>query len=297
MQYPGADLRLEQRRQLACHVDRRVVTCEVARARFDPANTTVASSLVSLPSRVAASPVAHEAWRPPRLTIGERRERVSELDTARFECMQGLDQRLGPLRMIEPRVAPDRVAATVATCRSKPAERAARSRACDLLREEQFAGNVAGQRMELTGTDAEAEELGGNVGQLVRLVDYDRVRARQQIAETFLLEHEIGHQQVMVDDDDVGGLCAPPGIQHETVVEQRTVRAETVVARRGHPGPDCLRPLNTVRLRRCRRDACVNDQARTCGRAVRDLASQHRAHTPAARRARADAGTGNSRDP
>ena len=52
---------------------------------------------------------------------------------------------------------------------------------------------------------------------------------------------EIGHQQVMIDDDDVGLLSTTPGVEHETVIEPRAFGSETVVACRSDPRPHRIR--------------------------------------------------------
>ena len=69
---------------------------------------------------------------------------------------------------------------------------------------------IAHQQLDLPAAEARAEELRGEIGDLVRLVEDHRVRGAQQIAETVFLEREIREQQMVIDDDDVGfdGLAA-----------------------------------------------------------------------------------------
>ena len=63
---------------------------------------------------------------------------------------------------------------------------------------------VAQQQLHLAAAETRAEELRGEVGDLVRLVEDHRVGRAEQIAEAVFLEREIGEQQVVIDDDDVG---------------------------------------------------------------------------------------------
>ena len=65
-----------------------------------------------------------------------------------------------------------------------------------------------------------AEELRRDLRQLVRLVDDDRIRARQQLAEALVLQHQVGHQQVVIDDHDVGRLRFAARPDHEAVLER-----------------------------------------------------------------------------
>ena len=64
-----------------------------------------------------------------------------------------------------------------------------------------------------------AEELRRDVRNLVRLVEDDGLRARQQIAEALLLEREIREQQMVIHDHDVGRLGVAPRLEHMTVRE------------------------------------------------------------------------------
>ena len=65
--------------------------------------------------------------------------------------------------------------------------------------------------------------------QLVRLVDHEGLRAGQDFAEAFLLQREVGEQQVVVDHDDVGRLRALARLHHEAVAPERAFGAQAVV--------------------------------------------------------------------
>ena len=89
----------------------------------------------------------------------------------------------------------------------------------------QLRSQIARQRLQLATRDGEAEEIRRHVRQLMRLVDDDRVGAGQQIAEALLLEHQIRHQQMMIDHDDVGGLRLAPRFDDVAALERRAIRA------------------------------------------------------------------------
>src|SRR3546814_1008946 len=58
---------------------------------------------------------------------------------------------------------------------------------------------VPRQFHELRGRDVLAEEQARDFGQLVRLVEDHRVRARQQLAHALVAQHDVGEEQVVVD--------------------------------------------------------------------------------------------------
>ncbi len=67
----------------------------------------------------------------------------------------------------------------------------------------QLLARIAHQQLHLAAAEARAEELRGEIGDLVGLVDDHRVRRAQQVAKTVFLERQVREQQVVVDDDDV----------------------------------------------------------------------------------------------
>jgi hypothetical protein len=83
-----------------------------------------------------------------------------------------------------------------------------------------------------------AEERGGGLGQLVRLVEDDGVRGREQIGDAFLAQCEVGEEEMMVDDDDVGIHRRAPRLDDEAAVVVSALRAEARVAGRRHETPD-----------------------------------------------------------
>ena len=90
---------------------------------------------------------------------------------------------------------------------------------------EQLHCQITRQRLQLTARNREAEKVRRDLRQLMRFVDDDRIRARQQVAEALLLQHEVGHQQMMIDDDDVGRLRLAPRLHDVAAIERRAFRA------------------------------------------------------------------------
>ena len=65
--------------------------------------------------------------------------------------------------------------------------------------------------------DLLAEEERRGVGQLVRLVEDHRVARGQELGEALVAQHDVGEEQVVVDDDDVGLERVLARLQHEAV--------------------------------------------------------------------------------
>jgi hypothetical protein len=97
-----------------------------------------------------------------------------------------------------------------------------------------FADRIARKFHQGARAKAFAEELRRQVGQLVRLVDDEGLRTRQDLAEAFLFQRKVGEQQVMVHDDDVGRLRARPRLHDETLAPERAFAAQAVVGGAGH---------------------------------------------------------------
>src|SRR5690606_482945 len=94
--------------------------------------------------------------------------------------------------------------------------------------------DVALQRFELASAEGPTEKLLSDIGQLMCLVDDDRVGARQQLAEAALLEREVGQEQMVIHDHDLRGLRPSPRLENETAIEELTITAEAVVDGRRH---------------------------------------------------------------
>ena len=88
------------------------------------------------------------------------------------------------------------------------------------------------------------------LGELVRLVEDHRVARRQQLRHAFVAQHDIGEEEVVVDDDDVGGERVPPRLHDEAAVEVPALAPEAVVARGGRerPGRRVLGHVSELRL-------------------------------------------------
>ncbi len=67
-------------------------------------------------------------------------------------------------------------------------------------------------------------------------VDHEGLRAGQDLTEAFLLERQVGQQQVVVDHHDIGRLRPLPRLHHEAFVEERALAAQAVLGGRGDHG-------------------------------------------------------------
>ena len=74
----------------------------------------------------------------------------------------------------------------------------------------------------------------------MRLIEDHRIGGAEKVAETVLLQREIGKQQVMVDDDEVRRLRVAPCRHHMTARVVRAALTQAVVAGRGDLRPDRL---------------------------------------------------------
>jgi hypothetical protein len=73
--------------------------------------------------------------------------------------------------------------------------------------------------------------------QLVRFIDHERIRARQQFGETVLLQRHVGQQQMMVDYQYVGIQRLLARLHQKAVIPVLAVAAEAVIRGRGHQRP------------------------------------------------------------
>jgi len=97
---------------------------------------------------------------------------------------------------------------------------------------------IAKQNLRLTRRPGLAEELGGDVGNLVRLVENHGFGTRQQVAEALVLERKIREQQVVIDDDHVGRLRSAAGIDDMAAPELRALLTQAIFARRRDRRPE-----------------------------------------------------------
>ena len=94
---------------------------------------------------------------------------------------------------------------------------------------------------DLPAAETRAEELRREIRDLVRLVEDHGVDRAEQIAEAVFLQREVGEQQVVVDDDDVGFERLAPRFDHVAAADLGAAIAEAVVARRGDLRPERVR--------------------------------------------------------
>lgn len=93
-----------------------------------------------------------------------------------------------------------------------------------------FELRIAGQFEELRGRDAVAKEQAGNFRQLVCFVKDHRVAGGKQFGSSFVAEHHVGEEQVMVDHHQVGGQRFAACSEDEALLVLRAVLTEAVVA-------------------------------------------------------------------
>jgi len=103
-------------------------------------------------------------------------------------------------------------------------------------RRRQFGHDIAHQDLHLPNRPHLSEELGRDIRHLVRFIQDHRFRAGQQIAEALILEREIGEQQVVIDDDDLGA-CAARRASNTWQRENCGTPAQAVLAGRRNHGP------------------------------------------------------------
>ena len=95
--------------------------------------------------------------------------------------------------------------------------------------------------LDAPAADTRAEELRGEIGDLVCLIEDDGIGGSEDVTEPILLQRQVGQQQVVIDDDNVRVESLAPRNSNMTARELRAVLAETVLARRGHARPDRMR--------------------------------------------------------
>ncbi len=91
---------------------------------------------------------------------------------------------------------------------------------------------------ELPGRELLSEKQRRGVRELMRLVEDQRVAGGQQLGEPLVAQHDVGEEQVMVDDDDVGLERGLARLEDEAIGVERAICAEAVVARRRDERPD-----------------------------------------------------------
>jgi hypothetical protein len=97
-----------------------------------------------------------------------------------------------------------------------------------------FGHGIAGQLEQLARRQRFAEEQCRRLGQLVRFVEDHGVGGGQQFGHAGIAQHNVGKEQVMVDDHEVGLLRLLAGAHHEAFLVVRTFAAQAVVPRGGH---------------------------------------------------------------
>src|SRR5262249_42047711 len=91
--------------------------------------------------------------------------------------------------------------------------------------------NVFQNPFDAAAADTRAEELGGEIRYLVCLIENYRIGRPKDVAEAILLQRQIGEQQMVVDDDDIGFERLTPRHGNMTARDFRTTSAKAVLSR------------------------------------------------------------------
>src|SRR5690606_3306136 len=132
----------------------------------------------------------------------------------------------------------------VAACQAKLARRLVKA-ARQLIqlgrsaaRGPQLDADVARELGELRARERLAEEKACDLGQLVRLVEDYGVARGQQLGDAFLPQHEVGEEEVVVDDDHVRRQGIAARAHDEAIAIVGTGLAKAVVTGRSRMRPD-----------------------------------------------------------
>ena len=101
-----------------------------------------------------------------------------------------------------------------------------------------FGDRIAREFEQLRRRERIAEKERRRLGQLMRLVEDDRVRRRQQLGHAGVAQHHIGEEQMVIHHDDVRLLRFLARLHHEAFLVMRTFLAEAVIARGRDHRPD-----------------------------------------------------------
>src|SRR5579862_5573117 len=71
----------------------------------------------------------------------------------------------------------------------------------------------------------------------MRLIEYERVSPRKNLAEAFLFDRQVGEQQMMVHHDEIGFLRRASRLDHEAIAKLWALRAKAIFGGRGNARP------------------------------------------------------------
>ncbi|MNS77838.1 hypothetical protein D3C72_1114290 [compost metagenome] len=91
---------------------------------------------------------------------------------------------------------------------------------------------------ELMRGHAVAQEAGGGVGQLMGFVEDDGIGFGKQVGHALFAQHQVGHEERVVDHHDVGFLRLAARLDDKAVADARAFLAQAVFARGRHALPD-----------------------------------------------------------
>ncbi len=161
---------------------------------------------------------------------GMRELRVKAIE----RCGEGVQFRREPLALGSQALRD--LAGRVAQHQSQPADRGADVRRgvrkCGDLARPGAGGNfgVAREFRELARRHLLSEEERCGVRELMGLVEDHGVARGQELGEPLVAQHDIGEEEVMIDDDHVRVERSFPGLEDEAVAVERAAAAEAIFA-------------------------------------------------------------------
>ncbi len=113
----------------------------------------------------------------------------------------------------------------------------------------QLESHILQKRLHLAAAHVGAEELRGEIRDLMSLIENDGVGGSEQVTEPVLLECEIRQQQVVVHDDDVGIERLASRQHHVTAGDFRTAHPQATLAGGGDLRPQRVRVRQAAHFR------------------------------------------------
>ena len=103
---------------------------------------------------------------------------------------------------------------------------------------QRFVARIAYQIQHLRGRNTVAKKQARHFRQLVRFVEDHRVAGGQQFRHTFVAQHHVGKEQVMIDHHQIRRHGRLARLHDEAFLVIRAILAQTVIAGRRHLLPD-----------------------------------------------------------
>src|SRR6185503_2553596 len=108
---------------------------------------------------------------------------------------------------------------------------------------------IARELEELCRRERFAEEEAREVRQVVRLVEDERVGGAEELRRAFLAQRQVGEEEMVVDDADLGVGCALARLHHAAIAVVAARGPQAVLAGRRYLAPRGrgLRDIHAIR--------------------------------------------------